>query len=446
MTIIASYFSVSLIARAIYIVVIAPNAKRLGRIYYDDYLSEALWCSVLAYSALLLGFGSQWTAKLVIKLPKRELTWPRSVPAFRIALFATLGFAVTVYFLRSGASVVGGGGHGDPASGNVVSGFLVIATSAIPTAWIASYIYFLDDAKAVNKVKALPLVLMSLLYIAASIGASGGKQAFFQPLMEGLIVFHYVRKRLRLWQLAIVSVPAIVLAFGLINFYRFVIVGTGGSPKSFADVVNMGGEAIDAFGSRSTGGQASVFDQMMNRQAGIDALAVVIKYTPNPQPFALGGPWVKAVINAVVPRQLWKDKPIISPGYDFEQKYLGMPGNYDGHTSMQVVADLYANSWLVGVAAAMLLLGIVLKAFYEFCSPTPGRPGGVYMYAALIPIVGHYMQSTVAADLIQFPRIVAFTVLGALFFGVRLLKQGREGWWFLPAGGARPVPVVPITQ
>jgi hypothetical protein len=181
---------------------------------------------------------------------------------------------------------------------------------------------------------------------------------------------------------------------------------------------------------------------MMARQAGIDALALVIKYTPNPQPFGLGESFVRAFTSAVIPRQLWRGKPIFNPSREFEQNYLGMPGFYEGHTSMQVLADLYANFWLAGVTGGMLLFGVFLRWLNLFCAPGPNSPAGLLFYALLLPPLAHMMEATVGVMELEFVRLVLFVVLGAALFGVRINKiQQRRSSILLPTSRLENVPV-----
>jgi hypothetical protein len=165
---------------------------------------------------------------------------------------------------------------------------------------------------------------------------------------------------------------------------------------------------------------------MLARQAGIDALALVMKYTPDPRPFGLGESLVRDFISGVIPRQLWRDKPFFSASREFEQNYLGMPGSYDGHSSPQVLADLYANFWLAGVVGGMLSLGVFLRWFYLFCAPGPNSPAGLLFYALLLPPLLHMMEATLAVIEINFSRLVLFVILGAFFFGVRNNKNEQR--------------------
>jgi hypothetical protein len=418
-TFVAFYFTLCIGIRALYIVVLAPDAHRLGRIGYDDFLPQALWCAALAYISFLIGFHLPLGNRLQSGAPRRELRWPKSVPVVGIALLSSLGFLAMVYGFRHGLGVVGNS-RSEASEG--VTGPLQLLFQLISVGWVASCIFLFSRDRIRDKNAALPLVLLSLLCIAARIGITGGKQALVEPLLEVLMVFHYLNKRLRFWQLAAVGLPAVLLAFGAINFYRFVIVRQGGAPRSFGDIVSLASTAYDRFTSGSTAGQASALDQMMNRQAGVDALALVMKYTPNPQPFGHGDSFARALLSVSVPRALWPAKPIYSPSRDFEQNYMGMPGFFNGASSPQLVADLYQNFGLIGVTAGMLLLGAFFRWLYLFCILGVRSSSGVFLYASLLPSLVHLMEAVVGNMLIQFPRAVLVVICAGAFIGVRYSK------------------------
>ena len=97
-----------------------------------------------------------------------------------------------------------------------------------------------------------------------------------------MIVFHYLKRRLRLWQLVAVAVPIAILTFGLLNFYRFVVVGrVAGSPTSVGDITSRISAASDFLirSDKVNSHQSSTLDQLINRSTGVDALALIIKYT-----------------------------------------------------------------------------------------------------------------------------------------------------------------------
>jgi hypothetical protein len=332
------------------------------------------------------------------------------------------GLLATAYLFKSGFGV---GNYANPAlAATPPSGVIVTLQTALNLGWIATCIFLLGRKRDRNQPLAPFLLVLSLLFLGGKIAMTGGKQAFLEPLVEALIVYHYARRRMGLGKLVAIAVPGILLAFGLINFYRFSVVGHSGAPTSIGEVGNRVSSAVDRIGSGSTGERESAFEQMMNRQTGVDALAVVIKVTPHSQPFRYGQPWVDTFIYSVIPRFIWPTKPTYSASYDFEQNYLGMPSYYIGFSSLHLISDLYRNFYLFGVAGGMFLLGLISKTLYLICGPTASRGGfGLMLYAAVLPNLFHYMEGDVGTAFSGCARLVVLALAVAYFLGVRRLKR-----------------------
>jgi hypothetical protein len=420
-TLIAGYFMLYFCLRTIYLFYEPSTGHRLGMFAYDDYIPQALWCGILAFVCFILGFQSKWTARLV-RLPLSTLPWPSRVPAARIVLTTIVGFGASVYLFNLGYGV---GNYANlELAAHPPSAIIVMLQRFLNLGWIATCVYLFSRKHVANKRLTLSLVVLSLLFIGAKIAITGSKSVLLEPLIESLIVYNYVRQRVRVWQLATIAIPAILLTFGLINFYRLVIVGgtTGSSaPRTVADVGSRVSSAADHIGSGSTGARRSAFEQLLDRQAGVDALAVIMKATPHDQPFRYGRTILDGLVSAVpIPRLLWPGKPVYNPSGDFEQNYLGRPWWYIGFTSMGIVPDLYRNFYLFGVIGGMFLLGLISKAIYLICRPESGAAFGVMLYAAVLPGLFRYMeQDAVSGFFSDLPRLIILVLAVGYFLGVR---------------------------
>jgi hypothetical protein len=253
--------------------------------------------------------------------------------------------------------------------------------------------------------------------LSAKLAISGGKVALIQPFLEAVIVVHYGKRRFRIWELLAIGVPVLMLAFGVVNFYRFVVVGHHGSPKSLTDVISRVSSTSDLLSSRhDTTSQRSSLEQIVDRDAGVDALALIMKYTPRPFPYVYGQHWLELPLT-FVPRQIWKDKPVNMPSAEFEATYLGLPSSFNGFSSMHIIADLYRNFYLPGVFCGMFVFGAILRCFYLFCSPSRENCTGMFLYAALFPEIIHSLESDVGYAAINVTRAAALAVLVAFFLG-----------------------------
>ena len=413
-TLIASYFALDFAIRAIYLLK-ATDPLRIGFVPYEDYIPTALWCASLGYLAFTFGFRSQLAQGLVRKLPK-ALEWPQRLPFIRLTVLLLVGVACSAYLFSIGASV--GTGSSLEFVYDPVPGTPVLLKSLVDMAWIALCVALFRQERDPGRMAAWPLLICSVVAIGFDVVITGSKEAFLAPLIEAVIILYYFRK-LRVWHLLAVALPSLVLAFGVINAYRFIAVGkVGRAPKTFQDIVELLSVTSDYFTSGSSKSDRSALDQMLDRQEGVDALATIIKFTPEAHPYMFGRELLMLPVQTFIPRSLWKDKPVENSSMEFEQDYLGAHYDYNGFTSIHLIADCYRNFWYVGVACGMFLLGLFLRSVYLFCSPRGGAALGVFLYAYLVTNLTHYMELFAFALVGELIRQVLLLFAVCIFLGV----------------------------
>lgn len=421
----AFYFMIEFGFRTVYLFSARYLSTRLGLNPYEDFLPVALWCACLGYVCFSLGFSSNWNKALEKLLPEYRPVWPRAVPGIRILALLLVGLACTVYLFKIGMAV--GDFDNREFLKNPPPGLPILLQQLLYIGWVSIFVYLMLPQRIAGRRAVLPLLALSILFLFARVAMTGGKEALIQPILEALIVFHYVKKRLKLWQLAAVGLPTLVLTFGLVNFYRFVVVGKmGGTPKSLDDVISRIYSASDYLKSDKTAStEPSAFDQLMIRDAGVDALALVMKYTPNPNGFEYGRDLLTLPL-AFVPRFLWKNKPIGSVSQDFETLFMGEPSYYLGFSSIHLISDFYWEFALFGVVAGMFAIGCGTRLLYRFLAPYSGDGAGVYAYAVLLPSVIHVMEKGTGAALMDVTKTIGLLVTAALAFGVVLRRAGSK--------------------
>jgi hypothetical protein len=268
--------------------------------------------------------------------------------------------------------------------------------------------------------------LLSAFSIVLRLAISGGKVALIQPALELALVYHYGKRRFRIWEMVGFGVPVLLLAFGVVNFYRFVVVGYHNSPKSLGDVISRVASASDLLSSKhEPAGRRSALEQMVDRDAGVDALALIIKYTPHPFPYQYGLGWAETPLT-FVPRQIWKDKPVNMPSAEFETTYMSEPPDYNGFSSMHLISDFYRNFSYPGVILGMFCLGALFRFFYLFCAPSRHNAPGLFLYAALFPEFIHSFESDVGMAVINITRNMVLALAVAFFLGMRI-KRVQSG-------------------
>jgi len=421
-TLIVGYFAIDFAARAFYLSTV-QFFPRIGVNPYDDYIPAALWCACVGYVAFLCGIRSGSAKRWVRHLPVVTQQWSSTFPTVRLLLLILVGLGSLVYLFKMG--VVVGNYSNVSFQRNPPPGLIVLLENLIDLSFAAICVILIAPAKKSNRVFAWPLLGITLGILCIKIAVSGGKVALIQPLLEAVLVVHYAKRRFRVWELVAIGIPALMLTFGIINFYRFVVVGHHGSPKSLADVISRVSSASDLLTSKhGTSGQPPALEQMVDRNAGTDALAIIMKYTPQPFPYAVGKPWLQIPLT-FIPRQIWKNKPINIPSAEFESTYLGLSTHFNGFSSIHLIGDLYRNFSFVGVLGGMFLVGVLLRLFYLFCSPSRENRVGVFLYAALFPEIIHSFESDAGYGFINVSRIAALAIVVAIFLGARFQNIRR---------------------
>jgi hypothetical protein len=421
---VAGYFVFYFAVRSFYLST-APFLARLGRNPYDDYLAAALWCASAGYIAFSSGVSSKAASRWTRRMPVITQQLLRALPVSRLFLLILIGLASFAYLFKIGLAV---GNYGNlEFQRNPPPGLIVLLANLLDLSWVALCIYLAVPVR--NSRRGLAWLLLAVLscILCVKLAVSGGKVVLIQPLMEAAIVFHYGKRRFRIWEIVVIGVPTLMLAFGLINFYRFVVVGPHGSPKSISDVFSRVSSMANILNSEQGRGiQESALAQMVDRNAGVDALALTMKYTPRPFPYASGRPWLQ-IPATFIPRQIWKDKPVNIPSAEFEATYMGVPRNFNGFSSMHFIGDLYRNFSWAGVLCGMFFLGASLRVFYLFCSPSPRNPTGIFLYAALFPEIVHSLETDVGYAFINVSRSLALAIGIAIFLGARFRRVSPVG-------------------
>ena len=290
LTLVAGYFALYFVMRSLYLCTV-PFLTRLGRNPYDDYLPAALWCACVGYLSFLAGFGSNAAKSWKRHLPVATHQLPLALPASRLLFLILLGLGSLAYLFKIGVAV---GNYGNlEFQRNPPPGVVVLLANLLDLSWVVICVYLVVPSKKSRRWETWSLLGISLGILGLKLAISGGKVALIQPLMEAGIVIHYGKRRFRLWEALVIGVPSLMLAFGAVNFYRFVVVGRSRSPKTLSEIVSRISSAATMLNSNQVGrAQPSALEQMVDRNAGTDALALIMKYTPHPFPYASGRPWL----------------------------------------------------------------------------------------------------------------------------------------------------------
>lgn len=344
-----------------YFVVIPIWRFASGDDQVDSGYVHAMWL-------VLIGFTAFWVGSLIL-LKNTEM---RFIPRFqntseRVALVSTamcgIGMAAKVFMWRAGlfsylsdvnsVGISGGAFEWLVSSGDLLSAALVV--SAI---------------EVFGKRSRQPLIRFVFgLSLVASVGfgiISGMKGQIVAPLLFLLLVYGITRGRL---PRTVILLPMILVA----SIYPFVNAYRNNLSKGYASQVNTveGLEAVlvqsfdDAFSSFDSSSADATQSSSDQAKARLSYLSFVRDIIDLPAPSLLSGDekvWM-APIYPLVPRFLWKDKPVMDKG----KRLAEALGSSSGTSSaMTPIGDLFSLYGAYGVLIGMFLYGLCLQGYMNW--------------------------------------------------------------------------------
>lgn len=223
-------------------------------------------------------------------------------------------------------------------------------------------------------------VVVPVTFIMAMLG--GAKSEVIWLVLGVLLAYHYLYKPVTPKLLLVNAIWIILILFPVVNTYRELIgMNLGLTP---IQVIPLMGEALGNILNEDF--LENVFMALMGRFPGIDALSVVVKFTPELWPFQYGKTMIIAPIIAFIPTILWPGKyefiNSIADGVEFGRLYFGLDNNASGVAITQV-GELYLNFGLIGILVGTFLIGILLRLSYRTFIEYGRNPLGVLIYMFL---------------------------------------------------------------
>jgi hypothetical protein len=422
---VAAYFLVYYGARAAYLQ-LDPSALRLGLLEYDDYLPLATWLAVLTFAIFAASYAiarSKTPAKYVLRLCPQL---PQRAPMLRLMVLSVLGLIAHLYILSYGVII----GQTYTQSGmremteNPIPGWLVPVSGLVEIAFCVATIYAMSpDVSRRDRRLCKWFAWISLVLIVFKTVSQGIREYVLLALALWVLCHHYKRHRLR------VGAVALVVMSGMLVFHVFqVLRGTLvlRAPESLGDIPELISSSIQSFGALSANDftrlpkEYSVFD----RSQGIDALTLVVKYTPERVPWGLGDSYVNIPIQLFVPRALWADKPILNRHQDFERDYMGI--HFFAQASPHVFADFYSNFAVFGLVAGAVAFGMAFKYLYLLQACASARKEILLVYSYLILNAVHKLEADFVAGSVIMVRAIIMIALVLWFLSARRRDQQQE--------------------
>ena len=364
--------------------------------------------------ALLLVAGGVAAASLGALLIARPRTReplslaPRDLPPVRL---------LVALFLVGGAGLAAGmvlGAVGFDADTAQASGILPFAQFIAQVGGLGLLVIGVTAVAAFTSgSRAYTRVLVAFLAIQVVGGfVAGYKSQSLAPLLLTGLVYVAVRQRLPVRALALTAGVTLLVLVPANSVYRTVLrpnPNVGAPPATPLTVA------------------ADTLAYVKFRFRLIDHVALIDDRTPEMYAPGNGDRYSLLPALVLVPRPLWRDKPVLDDSLEFSHTYWEVPVNTETATPLTQPGDLLRNFGPTGIFAGLalwgMLLGAVLAATRRWSSPRVQ-----WLYLVFIVTVVVYVES----DIPQLVAGAAKTLFVAALIAW-LLLPGRAG----PAGYVR---------
>jgi hypothetical protein len=228
--------------------------------------------------------------------------------------------------------------------------------------------------------------LMILFVLELAFGAAaGGKGSFVIALLAVVIPMSAMRRRLPKFAVigGLIIFMLVVIPFN--HAYRNAVRG-GPALLSTSEALNEAPtllwQAVTAQGPLDTFIDSTTY--LLQRVQEIDGPAIIMQLSPGQIPFISPSQLIEAPLAGMIPRAVWPDKPISSPGYEFSQQYYNIPSSIYTASAITSVGDMYRHGGWIPVIIGMFLLGCGIRLLDEVLD-IRDNPHAIFLILLLFP-------------------------------------------------------------
>lgn len=340
-----------------------------------DVLDRALLYVIAGVVALLVGYYSGLGDRLAacVRTPL-DRSSPRPVMAMTAGLLV-LGLLCRAWVYSEGSYARFLAGQREPPSGLLMAVDFGGWASYYGFVVAAAFVFHGDASRGFRWV--VWTVVAPATFLLAFFG--GAKTEITALALGVLIARHYLARPIGVATIVLFAV-LLLCVFPIVNSYRTI-------SETDLDLVPHQAASLIPEALEEQTGQTGFVDttwrSFMARVPGIDALALVVKYTPEIQPFQWGRTMIIAPLIAFVPTALWPGKydyiNAVASGVDFGSTYFGINDNESGVAITQV-GELYLNFGALGIPLGMFIIGVLCRAAYQWFIAHGRTPTGVLIY------------------------------------------------------------------
>lgn len=324
--------------------------------------TRAVVASVIGLAAQYVGYYGRFGVTLAGAFPRvAGIRWSRRT-LILVCAGPALAFLIsyTVFQLRVGVSLFD---VTQLAAGKAVwrdNPDLSWMSRGVEIGFLPLLFFAAHRARDPGRLALLAPVLAALAcgFLVTRLGQRG---PFFNALLAGIIIIHYLRRRVPVWAFVLVMLLGMTVSNLLIE-YRV------------ADPDEMPGGA-----SSVATNPVQILAAHENERQRFATLALVIDSFPDKVPYLAGESWLSLLV-APIPRWIWPEKNQFFPWQDNRIVYQlsGVPA------PTPFLGVLYANLSWIGVVVGMFMMGVFYRALYEWLKRHPGDPNVALLYGLIL--------------------------------------------------------------
>lgn len=254
------------------------------------------------------------------------------------------------------------------------------------------------------------VLAFSSLTIALLFGIlSGTKAGFLLPLLAAIVgaAMNGGVVRLR-WLVAILLFFVFVLTPFVSEFRKEARGGSGVAVTSVEGITGV----FDEYATGVQNGDSAPFQFSLWRFNQLNQAAPVFELSPATVPFKSPQELVTGTLSLIIPRFIWADKPVYTPGLDITREYF----NSDVLTASAITpfGDLFRHGGLVPLLAGSLFLGVLARAYDWAWQRFLWPMGGVISFLGMVPLLqmeGNFVEFAVEIPLVVLTALYVHLVL-----------------------------------
>jgi hypothetical protein len=374
---------------------------------------RALWVVAVGTTALCIGYQVGLGRPIALRA-ERVMSVLRShfgpVVRSSAAPWVLYGIGTTARLLT--AATTGRLGYLGNASLAVSSAtgyaqFLSTLSNCAPLAVAAAGHQAFRDRLPGSRVTLLVLFLAEVAFGAVQ----GVKGEFVITALAVAIPFSAAHRRLPKMALSVLVLAFLLVVIPFSQVYRS-SVREGSVTLTPAEAIGMApsilGESAAGIGTALPTSAA----YLAQRVREIDDVAIIVQRTPNQVPFQSPSRLIADPLAGMIPREIWPSKPINLTGYEFGQKFFGLPSSAYTSTPDTMPGSLYWDGGWISLITGMFLLGCGVRLLDRILDAR-ADPHAMFLILLLLPVLaaGEEDWTLVLASL----PAVAFTWLVAAF-------------------------------